>query len=227
MFAHLLTAILAASDPSADLDRARSLAASGDLKAAAEVLKSVTATFPTWGLAQVELSKVLLDAGAEDPVLEKALSAARSLEPLNPRAWLLSGRFFEARKDIAKALEAYQRALDLRPDLPDGHLGAGLALHQSGRSSEAVDHLKLAAVARKDDRTLRLTLSQAMERSGDLKGAEAVLRELVAEAPKNPIYRRQLVDFLDRTGQAGKAASESKKADEASGKAARKLRPLK
>ncbi|HEY3452805.1 MAG TPA: tetratricopeptide repeat protein [Myxococcales bacterium] len=226
MFAYLLAALLAASDPSADLDRARSLAASGDLQAAADVLKNLTATFPTWGLAQVELSKVLLDAGGDDPALEKTLSAARSLEPLNPRAWLLTGRLFEKRADPARALEAFQRALDLRPDLAEGHLGVGLALHQSGRSSEAVDHLKLAAVARRDDRTVRTALAEAMEKSGDLKGAESVLRELVSEAPKNPIYRRQLVDFLDRSGQADKAASEAKKADAASGKTTRKLRPL-
>ncbi|MGC4113340.1 MAG: tetratricopeptide repeat protein [Myxococcales bacterium] len=227
MFAYLLlTALLAASDPSADLDRARTLAGSGDLKAAAEVLKSVTTTFPTWGIAQVELAKVLLDAGGEDPLLEKSVLAARALEPLNPRAWLLAGRFFELRKDPAMALEAFQRALDLRPDLADAHLGLGLALHQVGRSSEAVDHLKLAAAARRDDRQVRLTLAEAMEKSADLKGAESVLRELIADAPKNPIYRRQLIDFLDRTGQVEKAAAESKKADAATGKNARKLRPL-
>ncbi len=226
VYAYLLLALLASSDPSADLDRARSLAASGDLKGAADVLKSLTATFPTWGLAQVELSKVLLDAGGEDPALEKALSAARSLEPLNPRAWLLSGRYFEVRDDPAQALAAFQRALELKPELAEGHLGAGLSLLRSGRPAEAAGHLELAAKARADDRSVRLALAGALEQSGDLKGAEKALRALVAQAPKNPIYRRQLVDFLDRTGQAEKAAAEARKADAASGRTTRKLRPL-
>ena len=220
----LLAAVLASSDPSADLDRARSLAASGDLKAAGDLLRSVAAAFPTWGLAQIELAKVLLDSGGDDPTLDKTLAAARSLEPLNPRAWVLSGRGFAKRGDAARAVEAYQRAVDLRPDLPDGRAGLGTALFEAGRYAEAVPHLKLAAGARAEDRTLCANLAEACEKSGDLAGAEAALRALIDAAPKNAIFRRRLVDFLERTGQADRARVESKKLDALN--PGRKLRPL-
>lgn len=222
----LLVAAVLASDPSADFARARTLAASGDLKGAGDLLKAVTATFPTWGLAQIELAKVLLEAGGDDPALDKALSAARALEPLNPRAWALSGKGFARQGEPAKAIEAFQRAVELRPDLSEGHAGLGLALLEAGRPAEAAPHLKLAADARPEERGLRASLAEACERSGDLPGAEAALRSLVDAAPKSAIFRRRLVDFLDRTGQAAKAAAEVKRLDALGGKPPRKLRPL-
>lgn len=220
----LFAALALAADPVADLHRGRALAEGGDLQGAIGAYRQVTAAFPAWGLAQIELAEALLRQGVDDASLDQALAAARALEPNNPRAWLLSGHRADRRADAAGAIECYGRAAELRPDLLDARERLGLLLLEAGRPSDAAGHLRAALAGKPDDRTLRANLADALERGGDLDGAEAELRALLAAAPKNPAYLRRLVDFLERTGQDEKAAHERRKAD--SGRPARKLRPL-
>jgi tetratricopeptide (TPR) repeat protein len=220
----LLLALLLSADPSADYEKGRALAAAGDLKGAAECLKRVTAAFPQWGLAQVELADTLVRAGADDPMTEKALAAARALEPLNPRAWMLTGLAQEKKGSAAGAIEAYARAAELRPGFLEAHERLSALLFDSGRVAEAAPHLKAVVEARADDRIARANWAEALEKSGDLEGAELQLRILIEDAPKSLPYRRRLIDFLERTGQTAKAAEETRKRDALH--PVRTLRPL-
>jgi len=219
----LLLAVLAA-DPAADLDRGRALASAGDLAGAAEQYRKVTAVFPTWGLAQIELAEVLIALGGDDPGLDRTLTAARTLEPLNPRAWTLSGRWADRRGDLGGGLDCWSRVVQLRPDVIEARERLGALLVAAGRAGEAGPHLARVVEARPEDRTTRAILAEVLEGVGDLAGAEVQLRALVAAAPKNPSYRRRLTDFLERTGQAQKAAAEARRADEL--RPGRKLRAL-
>ena len=220
----ILLAISLSFEPAPELQRGLTLAGSGDLKGAAEQLERVAAAFPGWGLAQVELAEVMLKEGADEPALEKVLAASRALEPLNPRAWLLSGRFHERRGDKPQAIDAFARAAQLRPDLLEPHERLGALLLDAGRCPEAADHLRQVVEARRDDRTARANLADAYERSGELASAEKELRALVQEAPRNAAYRRRLVDFLERNGQGRKAAAEARRIEPSS--PVRQLRPL-
>jgi len=220
----LLLALALASDPAADYEKGRALAAAGDLKGAAECLKRVGVAFPQWGLGQIELADVLVRLGADDPALEKALAAARALEPLNPRAWILTGRGYEKRGNSALAIEAYARAAELRPDLLEPHERLSALLFETGRGPEAVAHFKAVLEAHPEDRIARVSYADALEQAGDLKGAEEQLRTLVKDAPKSLPYRRRLIEFLERSGQAAKAAEETRKRDAL--RPGRTLRPL-
>ena len=219
----VLLATLLCVDPSVELERGRALAASGDLRRASEQLRRVAAAYPTWGLAQLELAEVLLKAGGGDAALEKTLAAARSLDPLNPRAWMLSGRLHQGRGEAAKAVDEYSRAAQLRPDLVEPHERLGALFSDAGRFAEAAAQLKLVVAARADDRTARANLAEVCERAGDLPAAEHYLKALVEVAPKNVAYRRRLIEFYERTGQADKAAH-AQRAEAA--RPARHLRPL-
>ena len=70
---------------------------------------------------------------------------------------------------------------------------------QANRGKEAADAANQAyAIARGAERRqiARLTLASAQQASGDLKGAEATLRELLKETPGNPIALNNLGYFL-------------------------------
>ena len=70
---------------------------------------------------------------------------------------------------------------------------------QANRGKEAADAAYQAyAVARGSERKqiARLTLASAQQTSGDLKGAEATLRDLLKETPGNPIALNNLGYFL-------------------------------
>lgn len=70
---------------------------------------------------------------------------------------------------------------------------------QANRGKEAADAANQAyAVARGSERKqiARLTLATAQQNSGDYKGAEATLRELLKETPGNPIAMNNLGYFL-------------------------------
>ncbi|MBI5544890.1 MAG: tetratricopeptide repeat protein [Deltaproteobacteria bacterium] len=224
MLLSAMLALLLQSDPMADLGRSRELVAAGDMVGAAQQLKKLTNAFPTWGLAQVELAEVLLRTGGDDPTLEKVLVDARALEPLNPRVWLFSGRFFELKGEPSRAIEAYERATQLRPDLVDAHERLGALQASAGHLGPAVAHLRVVVEARPEDRTARANLAEAHERQGELEEAERHWRSLADSAPQNVAYRRRLVDFYDRLGESEKAAAEVKKLD--AKRPSRRLRPL-
>lgn len=215
--------ILQAPDPFGDLQRGRAAAAAGDFGAASALLQSATAAAPSWGLAWLELAEVQLREGADPQLIERSLGAARMLEPLNPRSWLLTGRLREQRGSVDAALEAYARASELRGTLVEARERAGLLLLSSGRVAEALVHLKVVADADPGDRAVRANLAEAYERSGDLKQAEAHLRALAEIAP-GTIYHRRLASFYERTGQRHKAELELRKAD--APRSTRRLRPL-
>lgn len=217
-------AALQMADPRADLEQAREAAARGDLSAASAKLERATAQTPTWGLAWLELAEVQLRAGADPQALERSLAAARSLEPENPRAWLLSARFFEQRQTREDAIVAYARAAELRPSLIEAREPLALLLLGADRPGEALPHLHAALAARPGDRALRANLAEACERVGDLKRAEVELKALADEAP-GTVYRRRLAAFYERTGRPKKAAAELRKAD-AGQRPSRALRPL-
>jgi len=213
-----------AADPVAELRRARGLAEAGDLNGAAAVLEQATASFPSWGLAHVELADVLMRAGLEPARQGAALEQARRLEPQNPRVWVLSARWYEAQGQTDAAVDACGRALGLREDLPDTRLQLGLLLAGAGRFAEAIAPLKRTVQQRPEERSARANLAEACERTGDLACAEAELRALWKLNAGNAVYAKRLARFLERIGKPEQAAAVLKEAGEAP--VGRKLRPL-
>lgn len=219
-----LIALLQAADPAADFDRGRAFAAAGDAKAAAAAFERATRTFPTWGLAWLELADTLLKDGSNPPLLERALVNAQRLETTNPRAFRLSAEWHEQRGETLPALEAYQRALGLRPDQAELRGRIGLLLVQEGRFSEALAHLEAFLADHPDDRGLRLNLAEAYEKTGALKKAERELALVCEAAPASVLYRRRLAEFLERNGQKERAAEQFRRLDEK--RPTKKMRPL-
>jgi tetratricopeptide (TPR) repeat protein len=55
-------------------------------------------------------------------------------------AWTQIGCLHAERGELAAAIDAFEVALDVHPDFPDAHLHKAEALHQLGRTGEAVVH---------------------------------------------------------------------------------------
>ncbi len=217
-------AALQLADPAVELGQAREAAAQGDLGGASAKLERITEAFPSWGLAWVELAEVRLRAGAPLRSIEPCLASARSLEPDNPRTWLLSGHLSEQRDARDDAIAAFARALELRPSLLEAREPLGRLLLSADRPGDALPHLQAVVAAHPDDRAARANLAEAYERLGDLKRAEVELKALASQAP-GAIYRRRLAAFYERTGNPQKAAAELRRSD-GGRRPSRALRPL-
>ncbi|WP_372717948.1 tetratricopeptide repeat protein [Immundisolibacter sp.] len=66
--------------------------------------------------------------------------AAIKAYPDEPMTYLVYGVFLQKRSKLAEAIDNYERALELNPNLPDAHYNLGLALVKSKRYAEANRH---------------------------------------------------------------------------------------
>src|SRR6195256_5464550 len=75
--------------------------------------------------------------------------------------------------DLDKAVEKYQRCVDIDPAFFDGWHALGMALMKLGRFSEAIEAGKKAVELRPNDQIGWTSLSLFYNRAGDIKEAEA------------------------------------------------------
>lgn len=115
----------------------------------------------------------------------------------DPYTLALVGRAFERTGDRARAAAFLDRA---------AALDAG-AMARSFRSDEAVGGLAAGAASAADDPTYAIGLIRGLIDAGDLGGATAKARALVAASPGAAAAQLALGDVLMLTGHAGEAAT--------------------
>ena len=174
---------------------------SGDLGAARRHLESAVRLSPNLGIAQVELLDVLVRSEVAGPPVDLAMAAAERMEPANPRLWRLEGMVFEARSDLEKARLAYEKSVALRGDDGPTRLKLGNVYRAQGKGDDALAQYRVATSLDAHDHLARLALADALIAQGDLPGAEKELTQLVAEAPKSPVYQQRLRDVRVRRGE--------------------------
>jgi tetratricopeptide (TPR) repeat protein len=89
-----------------------------------------------------------------------AFSQAVRVEPRFVEAWNMLGYSYRKTKDHARALEAYRRAIDLRPDFPFAHEYIGRLYLAMGNRDQAIRHYE---ILRRLDATLAAQLLRAIE----------------------------------------------------------------
>lgn len=89
------------------------------------------------------------------------------------------GQLLTRAGDFAGAAAAYRKAVAIEPGSTEYRRGLADALDAGGNSREAVDILRELAVQAPRDGELQARLGHVLIRSGDLSGAEAVLRVAV------------------------------------------------
>lgn len=108
---------------------------------------------------------------------------------------LLLSEYQQFSGDLAGALETLDAALQIDASLPLQPRRATLLLALD-RPEEAVAALEAALAAYPGDTNLRIQMAEALLRSGDLAGGDALYEQLIAEAPRNITLRLSRIDAL-------------------------------
>jgi Tfp pilus assembly protein PilF len=177
---------------------------SGDAQEALEAYAQAVRLMPRHADARMRHAQFLASAG-ELAQAQQDLDVTLRASPSHPDALTLRGSLRQIQGDAAGAVGDALAGLAGRP----GHSGASLLLAVSlldtGRVAEAQRLLEAQVAARRDDVDLLLLLGRARDRSGDLDGAVAALREALARAPDRHDVRRGLGRYLVVTGRAEEA----------------------
>lgn len=88
--------------------------------------------------------------------------------------------------DYAGAIEEYERAVAVIPELGDAQAALGVLYELAGRSNDAEKALQAARDAFNDDLTYNLTLGRVYEMVGEFDKALAAIERAIAIDPKSP-----------------------------------------
>jgi len=150
------------------------------------------------------------DARSEVPAAEVASFGAED--------WYQTGCELEA-SDPARAREAYQRALDLDPDLTDAHINLGRQLQLAGERGRAEPHYREAVRLAPDDPTPHFNLGVLLEELGRREEAVYAYRQAILRDPDFADAHCNLGLLLESLGRRQEAMRHLMAARQASGDA--------
>lgn len=128
-----------------------------------------------------------------ETALEHAHSHAWELKRLKAELAMQTGNAAQAREIFAEALA--QR------DLPWAHLGLAKIDYHEGQHSAARKRLEQITDGNRAYLEAHDWLARALERLGDLDGAQAVLQRALATSPRAPLRQARLGDVAFRRGE--------------------------
>lgn len=129
-----------------------------------------------WDLALYTLSAILDGFGAENP----------PRDPDNAQAQLLRGLILKEQNQRQAALTAFQRALQLRPDLLQARLNLAVYMLEAGNALEAAPLLEAGLGFDNDDLLLHLNLGDAYRLLGRPEEAIKQLQWVTQVSPNLP-----------------------------------------
>jgi tetratricopeptide (TPR) repeat protein len=112
----------------------------------------------------------------------------------------------------AEAAEAYAAYLELRPDDPAAHLGAGRNAAELGNAEDALRHLERASELAPNDAEVHRVLADLLTRRNDFKAALAHLDRAVALDPYDLEARHSRGLVLTRLGRLDEAKADQARA---------------
>lgn len=104
-----------------------------------------------------------------------------------------------------RALEAYQRAVELDPGHADAHINLGTLHYDLGQMAEARTHYERAIEADPRNALAHYNLGNVLDEEGDLEGAIAVFRRALALAPGYANAHYNLAIVYEKRGQQSQA----------------------
>jgi Flp pilus assembly protein TadD/4-amino-4-deoxy-L-arabinose transferase-like glycosyltransferase len=131
-------------------------------------------------------------------ILNRPLPAAQRNDPA--LAAINLGVLLEGRGDLARAEEAYRRAIQLRPDEPLAHFNLGVVLRRQERFAAARRAFEAALALDANHTDALEQLGMTLEQSGDLDGARRLYRRAIELEPGRALLFRDLGRVAYRSG---------------------------
>jgi superkiller protein 3 len=160
----------------------------------------------------------LYEFGREDAALGQ-WEIAFTLDPLNAQYAEALGIGLTGKED-RKALEYFEKAVELGADDPTLHNNFGLLLIRLGRHAEAEAHFTTAVNADSTNESYQLNLAVARLKSKDFASAISLLERMRARSPDNATYRvylgrayyeqsryRDVIDLLEAWLEGGSSSA--------------------
>jgi tetratricopeptide (TPR) repeat protein len=156
-------------------------------------LRSIVQFDPNDLDARLKLASMMVAAGAGDAAL-KVLEVAKEDKP-NAVLHGLKASLLARANDSAGAEREAQRAIEIDPKNLDASTVLALKKMQDGDNDGALKLLDSARIDPKDEIRVSLLKLQIYNRKKDLPQAEALLRKLVAQNPREFAFRNELIQF--------------------------------
>jgi tetratricopeptide (TPR) repeat protein len=137
---------------------------------------------------------------------ERLYQSVIAAQPGLADAWLGLAAAHEARSNVAGAIAAYRRALQLDPDNADA-LAALAELTAAGNSSAQASVLRAALARRPEAPSLHAALGRLLAAEGRWSEARGAFEAAAALAPTRAEHAFNLAVALDRLGEAARAAA--------------------
>jgi tetratricopeptide (TPR) repeat protein len=164
---------------------------------------------------QPESGQILLDfgtfarAGAETSAPAQPQEFARPHAPQpasgnSAEEWYRRGCESEA-FDSKRAIEAYEKALQIEPDHPDAHINLGRLLHESGAAGAAEEHYRRALASRPNDPTAAFNLGVSLEDLGRRAEALDAYEKALSLDPRNADAHWNAANLCENLGRIAEA----------------------
>jgi predicted Zn-dependent protease len=200
------------SDPThraARTSLAHCYARKGRSEDAEEAYRRVLAAKPDDAAAAMGLSRLLRDQGRDAKAREvlEVFQHAKSLSDAQAQAAsaLTIAKEAFGREQWSEAILQARRALDVEPDLAEGHALAGAASLRAGDTRTARAELERTLVLDPDHGSARVYLARVLEGEGDNAGAVALLEKHMDLHPSHVPALFALCSLYQRQGALGKA----------------------
>jgi len=169
----------------------------GQNKAAVGPLKEAWNAQSALTEAGMKLGEALSGAGRTQPALRAYREVVRRNPAQHPEAWNNLGFIYLQQRDLDKALNHFQRALALRPDLAQALVNAGTVHLMRREMAEARRYFERSIEADPDYTPAYGNLAMIYARNGKTGEARRLLQELLKRNP-NDRRARSLLQRLDR-----------------------------
>ena len=160
---------------------------------------------------------LLADAQTAAQDLKSALETARGGSkrfPAMPEMQLAEAQALVRLGQYTEAQSAFERALTLRPEWAEAHVGLADCLQKAGRYEDAIEHYQAAANSPATALAARLGLGRSLLALRRFEQARANLEEAAAAYPSEIAVRVELARVYARLGRSDLAADQTRTADE-------------
>ena len=187
-----------------ELQKARALWQLNRFDEALEVFDKAVRRCPHNLVALIDASRAF-GARFEIAKAETLLNQLIKLGARNPQILHLAGQSFRMIFRPEKAIECFQRALALSPDIPDALLELAVLYERRHRLDESLACVEDCLRRAPDYLEAQLIKARLLRRAKDETGSESILRQLASNPNAHALVRAQawaeIAQLLDRHGQ--------------------------